>query len=182
MWIIFLLVGLLLWMVAGVTRQLATSRFGRNSAHALYVLVWACFIVAGIDIARTYNLYAPLLAMCGVLMFYATIGVLHSDALERYTVFKLAACCFAAGIALLIGAIINFAAWIMRSGLLIVVAALATSGCGGKGDDVFFVVLLLIGIVIAFILGMTAKTCWRCGHNISQTSVDGLCDECRKRV
>lgn len=188
MWIILFMLGLLFWMVGSAVKQLAITTLGRFAARAMYVLAWVCFLAAGIDVARTYNLYAPLLTVCGVLMFYATIAVLHSDTLEqRYRaviVFRWAASCFATGIALLIAAILNFAAWAMRSGVLLLAVALAASGCSGNGDDdtPFWIVIFGVALLIAFILGWTSEECSRCKRVMSRSKiVGGICDECRKR-
>lgn len=189
MWILLLLAGVLFWMVASTVKQLATSIFERVSTWLLYGVMWACFLGAGIDIIRTHNLYAPLLAMCGVLMFYATIAVLQSDTLERRyrvtVVFRYALGCFVAGIVLLIAAIINFAMWLARSSVLLVIVAITTSACSGNGDDddtPLWIVIFGIALLIAFFLGWTSEECSRCKRVTSRSKVvGGVCDECRKR-
>ena len=154
MWTLLLLTSVMFWMVASVTKQLATSKFGRVGARLFYALMWACFIAAGIDIARTHNLYAPLLVVCSVLLF--RVGeALQSDTLrQRYTnMVWYSATAIGVSIALFVAAFLNFMAWVMRSGILFILfAAFATAGCGGNNDINFWVMLLIIGAGCGFII------------------------------
>jgi len=151
MWILLALAGLLLLMVASTVRQLATSNVGRVGARVLYVLMWACFIGAGIDIVRVYKLYAPLLVVCSVLLFCTAWWLLKPEQLQRIvgdrTMVLSVIGCLVAGVSLFFAAFAEFMKWVMmRSRIpLILLVALLTSACTGGDDTPLWVLLLFIG-------------------------------------
>lgn len=152
MWVLLALTGFLLLMVASATKQLATSIFGRVGARLFYVLMWACFLGAGIDIVRVYNLDAPLLFMCGVLMFYTVWWLLKPEQLQRIvgdrTLVLCVIGCLVAGVSLFFAAFVEFMMWVMMKSRipLILLAALLTSACSGNDDSPFWVLVLFIGV------------------------------------